>query len=304
MSGAAALRRAAQAVRGSPVLNVPLTNLLRAGLRGLGRQSPWLTQHLPRSGVSTVPLPNGAQLRLWSRGDDWISTQIFWGGLRGYEPETVPVFFALAERAEVIVDIGAYVGYFTVMAALAAPGASVIALEPFPATFDRLQRNVSLNSLNNVVCRNVAAGASTGPAELHHMFRGMSMAASLEPAHLAPWEHTSTSVPVLRVDQLMRELGVRRVDLIKIDVESTEAEVLEGAGDVLHRDRPQIVCEVLSAESGTQLTEMLKPLGYQFFELRIDGPFRRDTIVPGRGGNYLFTTWPLTDLPQFARLGG
>jgi FkbM family methyltransferase len=286
----AALRKAARAVRGYPGLNVPLTHALRAGLRTVHRQSPWLTKHLPRSGVSTVSLPNGARLKLWSRGDDWISTQIFWRGLKGYEPETVPIFFGLAEQASVIVDVGAYVGYFTVMAALANPGARVVALEPFPATFDRLQRNVRLNALANVVGRNVAAGDSPGAAELHHMSGGMSMAASLDDAHLAPWEHVTTTVPVLRLDQLMGELGIERVDLLKIDVEATEVDVLEGAQEILRRDHPHIVCEVLSEESGRRLTELLKPLGYSFFELQLDGPSRRETIVPGRGGNYLFTT--------------
>jgi len=163
------LGSAVKAMRSHPALNVPVTTLLRGVLRGLGRQSPWLTQHLPRSGVVGVRLPNGALLRLWSRGDDWISTQIFWHGLEGYEPETVGAFFRLAEQAAVTVDLGAYVGYFTVMAALANDAGRVIALEPLPATFSRLQRNVSLNGLSNVASRNVAAGASSGSAELHHM---------------------------------------------------------------------------------------------------------------------------------------
>ena len=295
---AAVLGRGVKWVRGHPALNLPLTTLLRAGLRGLGRESPWLVKHLPRSGVVSARLPNHAQLRLWSRGDDWICTQIFWRGLRGYEPETVPVFFALAQRAAVIVDVGAYVGYFTVMAALANPGARVIALEPFPATFERLQRNVSLNSAANVVCRNVAAGASAGPAELHHMSHGMSMAASLDPAHLAPWDHVTTSVPVVRLDQLLSELGLRHVDLIKLDVEAMEVGVLKGAVQILQRDHPDIVCEVLSAENGARLGAMLEPLGYRFFELRKSGPCHREKIMPSRAGNYLFTTAALSHLPS------
>jgi FkbM family methyltransferase len=295
---AAALAGAVKSARSHPALNLPLTTLLRAGLRGLGWELPWLVKHLPRSGVVSVRLPNHAQLRLWSRGDDWISTQIFWRGLRGYEPETVSVFFALAQRAAVIVDVGAYVGYFTVMAALANRGAQVIALEPFPATFERLQRNVSLNSAANVVCRNVAAGASAGSAELHHMSRGMSMAASLEPAHLAPWEHVTTSVPVVRLDQLLSELGLRHVDLIKLDVEATEVDVLEGAVQILQRDHPDIVCEVLSAENGARLGAVLEPLGYRFFELGRAGPCQRQKIMPSRAGNYLFTTAALPDLPS------
>ncbi len=301
VSGGAAWVKVAKTLRDHPALNVPITTAVRTALQLLGRPSPWLTRHLPRSGVVGVRLPNGALLRLWSRGDDWISTQVFWHGLDGYEPETVRVFFRLAERATVTVDLGAYVGYFTVLAALANDAATVIALEPFPATFDRLQRNVSLNGLSNVVCRNLAAGASAGSADLHHMRDGMSMAASLDPAHLAAWEHVTTPVPVVRLDQLLADLGIGHVDLIKVDVEATETEVLQGAREILHRDHPDVVCEVLSADSGTRLTEMLKPLGYRFFELHAHGPRQHETIVPGEGRNYLLTTSSLADLPSLNR---
>lgn len=290
-------RSAAKALRSAPALNVPVTNLLRAGLHGLGRQSPWLVKHLPRSGVVSVALPNEARLRLWSRGDDWISTQIFWRGIQGYEPETVPVLFRLAEQAPVTIDVGAYVGYFTVMAALANPAGRVIALEPGPETFDRLLRNVNLNRLGNVECQNVAAGSARGHAELHHMAGGLSMAASLDPRHLAPWDHVSSTVPVVALDDLQAELQVGRVGLVKIDAEATEAEVLEGARGILDRDRPHIICEVLGGETGRRLTEILEPFGYHFFELCPYGLHQRPDLSPRDSENYLCTTSPLADLP-------
>jgi FkbM family methyltransferase len=300
MTVVTALRSAAKALRRHPALNVPITNLLRGGLHGLGRQSPWLTKHLPRSGVVTVRLPNEARLRLWSRGDDWISTQIFWRGIPGYEPETVPAFYRLAEQAPITVDVGAYVGYFTVMAALANQAGRVIALEPSAATFDRLLRNLRLNGLSNVECRNVAAGASAGRADLHHMSHGLSMAASLDPRHLARWEHVRTPVQVVALDDLLSELAVGRVDLMKIDAEATEGAVLEGARRILDRDRPHIICEVLSPESGTRLTEILEPLGYRFFELSLEGPRQRPTPSHGSSWNYLCTTSPLSELPPLS----
>lgn len=296
MTSAATIRRAAKALRSHPVLNVPVTNVLRAGLRGMGRQSPWVIKHLPRSGVVSVDLPNEDRLRLWSHGDDWISTQIFWRGIGGYEPETVPVFFRLAEQASVTIDVGAYVGYFTAMAALAQPAGRVIALEPAAETFHRLMRNVSLNRLSNVECRNVAAGSVPGRAELHHMPGGMSMAASLDPRHLAPWDHMTTTVTVVPVDDLLAELEVGRVDLMKIDVEATEAEVLEGARRMLSRDHPHIICEVLGDATGKRLAEILEPLGYRFFELTIGGPRQRPELSSRDARNYLCTCLPLADL--------
>ena len=109
-------KRVIKAARDHPALNLPITALVRAGLRLSGRESPWVTKHLPRVGTVRIRLPNGAHLKLWSRGDDWIPTQIYWRGMNGYEPETAYLFFWLAQRAATTINVGAYVGYFAVMA--------------------------------------------------------------------------------------------------------------------------------------------------------------------------------------------
>jgi hypothetical protein len=62
----------------------------------MGRDFEVAIKHLPRTGPVRSRLPNGEVLRLWSRGDDWISNQVFWRGWSGYEPETTPLFFELA----------------------------------------------------------------------------------------------------------------------------------------------------------------------------------------------------------------
>lgn len=57
-----------------------------------------------------ITLPNGAEVVLWSRADDWIATQLFWGGWSAFEPETTPIFYRLALSARTTLDVGAYVG--------------------------------------------------------------------------------------------------------------------------------------------------------------------------------------------------
>lgn len=291
-----AAKHAAKVIRGWPGVNIPITSAMRGALRATGRDSPRLVKHLPRSGVVRLRLPNGEQLKLWSRGDDWISTQLFWRGMKGYEPATVPLLFALATRARLTVDVGAYVGYLTVLAALANPRGRVIALEPLPATHARLLRNVRLNRLSNVECVNAAAGAEAGRAELYHLKEGLSSAASLERAHLEGCDGvTSTAVEVVSLDELLAERSVYRVDLIKLDTETTELQVLAGAEGILRRDHPHIICEVLQPGTARAMTRLLEPLGYRFYDLRRHGPQERSAIVPSSAsdadyGNYLFST--------------
>jgi FkbM family methyltransferase len=296
------LKRVVKALRDDPRVNPVLSGTARRTMSILGRESSWLRMHLPRAGTVRLPLPNGETLRLWSRADDWISTQIFWGGISGYEPETVPLWFHLAEEAEFIVDVGAYVGYMTLLAALANRRARVVSLEPYPPTYRRLLRNLAINGVDNVKAINIAAGSAEGTAVLHHARDGFSSGASLNPAHLeAVTDLNTTKVPIRRLDSLFGELGLERVDLVKLDTETTEPEVIEGGAATIARDRPNIVCEVLNADSAARLTELLAPLGYRFYEL-LPGEICEHGAVPVPASlNCLFSTWNPDRLSRLSR---
>jgi FkbM family methyltransferase len=259
-------------------------------LRATGRDVPWVVKHLPRSGTMRVRLANGRELKLWSRGDDWVSTQVFWRGLPGFEGEVVPTFTELAARSPVTLDVGAHVGYFALTAALSNPGGRVLAFEPHPVTFKRLERNVSLNGLGNVECLNVAAGHETGEADFFHPRTGLASAAGFNREHLSGVPDViSTRVPRVRLDDVLADRAIEGVGLIKLDTETTEPEVLAGAPQMLERDRPDLVCEVLpGADTGPRLEAILGPLGYRFFELTPGGRVERASIGGNTEPNFLF----------------
>ena len=108
MSGV--LNKVLKSIRGSQPFNFLATGTVRAVLRATGLRSELVIKHLHRRGRVRCRLPNGRVLRLWSRADDWICTQVYWRGWAGYEPETTPLFFRLASRARFTLDVGAHVG--------------------------------------------------------------------------------------------------------------------------------------------------------------------------------------------------
>lgn len=133
--------------------------------------------------------------------------------------------------ARVIVDAGANIGAFSLYAARAAPGARIVALEPFPATLARLRETIRANRLEGrVVCRDVAlAGASErrrldDDPSLPSQSRGLSAS------------ETGVVVEALTLGDLLEREGLERVDLLKIDIEGGEHEVfLEAPSAVLAR---------------------------------------------------------------------
>jgi FkbM family methyltransferase len=291
-----------RALRGWVPLNVLSTNILRGLLTAVGARPEWMIKHLPRSGTVYCPLPGNRMMRLWSRGDDWISTQLFWHGWQGYEPETADIFYRLATRAQVALDVGAHVGFYSLLAAHANPAGQVFAFEPHPDIYPRLLRNVALNELTNVRCVASAIGETTGSTRLFHLGTPMPSSSSLSCEYMsARGAVESTVVAVTTVDEFLRESGeALRLDLVKIDIETTEPQVLRGMEYTLRRSRPAIICEVLEGQgTAAALERALMPLDYRYYLLTSDGVQPRERIVAdARWPNHLFTPAAPDDLAR------
>jgi FkbM family methyltransferase len=145
----------------------------------------------------------------------------------------------------------------------------------------RLQQNVSLNALGNIETVFGAVGAAEGEAEFFHQDGNeLPTSSSLSYEFMKDGANlTSTKVKIFQLDKFARENGIERVDLMKIDTESTEPEVLRGAVSLLERSHPDMICEVLKDRGSERaLEEILRPLGYKFYLLTHDGAVARENI--------------------------
>ncbi|QGJ69500.1 Hypothetical protein PBC10988_11820 [Planctomycetales bacterium 10988] len=133
---------------------------------------------------------------------------------------------------DTVLDIGAFIGRHTLRyAQIVGPQGIVIAVEPFVENFQLLQTNVRLNSFSNILCAQVAMSDRNGMGQLH--YEQEASVATLEPSE----NSQLPQVPVITytVDTLCRDYGIQEVDFIKIDVEGSELQVLEGAEKMLKR---------------------------------------------------------------------
>lgn len=229
----------------------------------------------------------GQRLELLHGG---TSSYLYWLG--EYEPETTALFCALAARSTVVLDIGAADGLYAILAAAASPAARVLAFEPGAAAAEVCRRNFRLNLplTRHVELFAMALGDADTEATLY-VAGETGGTSSLNPEFRA--DRREQRVAVRTGDALLAELGVSRVDLIKLDTESTEPAVLRGLIAILRRDHPDVVCEVLYGRTERELADLLGPLGYRFFWVSGDGLVRRDAIAGDptyRHPNYLFTT--------------
>jgi FkbM family methyltransferase len=260
-------------------------------MRLLGNESEFVIKHLPRVGLVSADLPNGRTLRLVTRGNDWIPNQVFWRGWRGYEPDVSPVFFELARRARVVLDVGANIGFYSLLAGHANPTGHVFGFEPLRGPLEAFERNVAANGLQNVDVVPAAAGAASGYETFYFTRESQvpsSSSLSYEFMKSVP-ALDSHAVRVVRLDDFVSERRLD-VDLIKIDTESTESRVLEGLQETLERDRPHIVLEMLDSPAANPeaIDRLTRPLGYQPRLLSLGGDFVGCPTVVGVVGNIHF----------------
>jgi FkbM family methyltransferase len=144
---------------------------------------------------------------------------------------------------EVFYDVGANVGFFTVIAAaVAGPAGKVFAFEPVPLNFAYLEYNCRLNDFRNVECVEAAIGSSSREETL--LLAEYSGGAALESAGPPPDLAGAMRVPTFALDDWVAAGLGPLPNVVKIDVEGAELEVLRGMAEVLNRKRTKVVLEV------------------------------------------------------------
>ena len=153
-----------------------------------------------------------------------------------YEPGTTALFRGLLRTGMVVIDVGAHVGYYSLLAASqVGPTGKIYSFEPAPSNYELLLKNIELNGFHNVVAARKAVSNQVGQSTLyltaldngrHSIYR-----------HDLP-ETGSAVVETTTIDDLLDGDNWPRVDLVKVDVEGAEKDVLDGMATLFAKQEP------------------------------------------------------------------
>jgi FkbM family methyltransferase len=250
-----------------------------------------IVSRMPVVGSVSIDLSSSKHLYLDTDGNDSIASTLFWRGLEGYERDTTKIFMALLESTNVFLDIGANTGVYALVASIDNPKRRVYAFEPVPRIFNRLRKNADINGLKNIEIYQVAVTNYDGEVNLYIPTGSVPLEASTLEGFRSGTE--TLTVKAITIDSFVLDNGVPKVDLMKIDTEATEHLVLEGAKEVIRRDEPIIICEVLRGRTEHYLNPMLEKMGYKFFLITDKGLLKKEQIEGDqtyRFTNYVFIT--------------
>lgn len=164
--------------------------------------------------------------------------------------DDVRLFRRLLRRGMTVLDVGANFGHHTVVfSRLVGDSGRVLAFEPQRVMFELLCGNLVLNAASNVFPMRVAIAESAGLLRLWPIAYDAPVnfgALGIDTSDNAVERSTGELVEVSTLDRIMEhsDLAGRRVDFVKIDVQTYELFVLRGGSKLLARDRPLIFAEV------------------------------------------------------------
>lgn len=176
-----------------------------------------------------------------------------------YEPGTQFFFMRVLRKGDVFIDVGAHVGYFSIVsAALVGDKGKVISVEPMTDNFKFLERNISVNNLNYVHAVKSVISATEGEVTFHHNQDNDGGHALWDPRKHPGNEKTrqtpkSETLPSMTLESLLTKFECDHVRAMKIDTEGAERMILESGRTFLDRGGVDFV---IAEVNGSGLVEM------------------------------------------------
>ena len=240
--------------------------------RKIGFSNENFYQELKFSGNFKVKINNDKSFQMVNYGG-YMELEIFWNGLfTTWENDTGWLWLELCEFSNVILDVGANNGIYSLVAKTINPGSEVYAFEPSMYTYKKLVRNNELNNFN-IRCINAAISNRTGQQVLYDIPKNNQTNASLSPDKMKNFkgyrgEILEYTVPTFSLSDFIQENSLSNVDLIKIDIELHEPEAIEGLGNYLINYKPILIIEVLTEEIAMRLNKLINFDEFKLFHLR------------------------------------
>ncbi len=209
---------------------------------------------------------------------DFGDRQLYISGC--YEEATSQLFGKLLRRGDAVLDIGANLGYFSLLAARHVGRDGVVhAFEAASGARERLSRNITLNSLRNVFVQPVAVLDRCADVTFSIAAEGHSGISSLR--SLKDRSAGQVTVPGISIDSMLATLP--RIRLVKLDIEGAEMLALRGMTELIERDRPFIILELTDdylrdlGDTAEDVMQFFESVDYGVLEITFDRLRRIDS---------------------------
>jgi len=169
-----------------------------------------------------------------------IQQQLFWYGY--YEKEVGDLLKKIVKPGDVFLDLGANIGYFSLLVASNSPSVKVISFEPVAGLFQNMNDNIFLNNSKNITTVNAAVGEMSEEKELFVSAPdNLGMSSFHQPEN---YSGKKERIKVETIDDWFKTSGLAKIDIVKLDIEGSELAALKGMKEVLQKQKPVLIVEI------------------------------------------------------------
>jgi FkbM family methyltransferase len=238
---------------------------------------------IPPSGTIKIWDKERRSLKIKTNQTNYLTSFIFWEGYQNFE--YTDIFIKLIKKVSVFYDIGANIGYYSLLAAWENKDIKVIGFEPASGPLFYFKQNVKINQFNNINVESLALSHKEGEivfyeirnkkyTYLKHNLGGESNAGSKTTGR----NFVPNKVKTTTLNQYVKKFENKNIDLIKMDTEGTESLILKHADYILREMKPIIICETLFNTIEAELESIFKSHGYEFYNHTENGLIKVESI--------------------------
>jgi FkbM family methyltransferase len=268
-----------------------------------------------------VDFPEGQKGIIHGLGKANIIRDLFWRNFEAANPEFNRVLFTLAQSARTVLDLGSYLGYYSLTAAKANPDAMIYSIEPFTTSVEYQKEMIAINKLKHVTVCDIALSDKDGTLPFYMPDSSQSKIPNIGSlvdrfgagTHYEDRESIHTEVDALTLGTLCDRFEINNIDLIKFYIEEMETTVFTAGRDVLETHQPDLLGWIFYRDDNVErLGRLLGEIGYTCFVFKGQDLIRcqsldqardlGDIFNPHRGGrsSVYCTVNPRKNLPLLA----
>ena len=238
---------------------------------------------LPPSGIITLKTDSG-KIKMATNQTSYLTKVLFWYGYKEFEFSEI--FESLSKKMNVFLDIGANIGYYSLIASKTNTKIRVHAFEPAMGPKFYLKSNIKLNNFQkNIILHDVALSEENGVIDFYEVEseKYTYITHNLSGEHNAGTKKTSrnfvkNSVNSTTLSAFIAQEKIATIDLIKIDTEGTEVHILKSGKKMISTHFPIVICETLFNTTENDLELFFRNLGYEFYNHVPNGLMKVNTI--------------------------
>lgn len=196
--------------------------------------------------------------------------------LEGFEENELNFIYYYLREDDIFLDVGTNIGLFALTAAKKIKQGAIIAFEPSPTTFERLNENLHLNKAEELIKPfNLALSSKPDTLDFYLSLDGFDAWNGFTIPQVGS-DFKRLKIACTTLDIFCSVQNLSKIDLIKIDVEGWEYPVLQGAKEVIQKFSPDFLIEfteenaIAAGNSCNHVFDLLTGLGYTWYEVKPD----------------------------------